>query len=85
MDSIFSELIELKSKLDKINELKAETEYASAEYDKLTDEAIDLVNQIGTLGNLLNIHCESAFKAYCKVTIPLRVARGGKFYYGEDK
>ena len=84
MDSIFNELNELKSRLDRVNENRTKAPYPSDERDRLTDERIELVNKIGCLANILHIHCEARFKAYQDVEIPLRVARGGKFYYGEE-
>ena len=84
MNSTFNELNELKNKLDMVNENRARAPFPSDEYDKLTDEAIDIVNQIGCLAKILHIHCEARFKAYQDVETPLRVARGGKFYYGNE-
>lgn len=84
MNSIFNELNELKDKLDRVSENRARAPYASDEHDKLTDEAIDLVNQIECLANILSIHCNATYKAYQDIEIPLRVARGGKFYYGKE-
>ena len=85
MNNIFNELNELKDKLDRVNENRSRAPYPSDERDKLTDEAIELVNKIGIMTEILNIHCNASFKAYQDVEIHLRVARGGKFYYGEDK
>lgn len=84
MNKIFDELNELKDKLDSVNANRSRAPFPSDEYDKLTDEAIDIVNQIGSLANILHIHCEASYKAYEDIQIPLRVARGGKFYYGEE-
>lgn len=84
MNNIFNELNELKDKLDRVNENRTRAPYPSDEHDKLTDEAIELVNSIGIMANILNIHWDASFKAYQDVTIPLRIARGGKFYYGEE-
>ena len=84
MDKIFNELNELKDKLDKVNENRARAPSASDEHDRLTDEAIDIVNRIGCLAEILHIHCEARFEAYLDVEIPLRVARGGEFYYGNE-
>ena len=84
MDGIFRELNELKSKLDNIVKNRASVLFPSDEYDKLTDEAIDLVNQIECFANILSIHCNATYKAYQDVEIPLRIARGGKFYYGKE-
>lgn len=84
MNNIFNELNELKDKLDRVNENRTRTPYPSDEHDKLTDEAIDIVNKIGCLAEILHIHCEARFKAYQEVNIPLRVARGGNFYYGKE-
>ena len=84
MNGIFNELNELKNKLDRVNENRARVPYPSDEYDKLTDEAIELVNKIGINAEILSIHCEASFKAYQDVEVPLRVARRGKFYYGKE-
>lgn len=84
MNSTFNELNELKNKLDMVNENRARAPFPSDEYDKLTDEAIELVNKIGIKTEILRIYCEASFKAYQDVEIPLRVARGGKFYYGKE-
>lgn len=84
MNDIFNELNELKDKLDRVNKNRARAPYPSDEHDKLTDEAIELVNKIGIMAEILNIHCEASFKTYQDVDIPLRVARGGKFYYGKE-
>ena len=84
MDKIFNELNELKSKLDIAIKNRNSVPHPSDERDRFTDEAIDIVNQIGCLANILHIHCEARFKAYQDVEIPLRVARVGKFYYGNE-
>lgn len=84
MNNIFNELNELKNRLDRVNENRYRAPYPSDEHDKLTDEAIELVGEIGTMAEILNIHCNASFKAYQDVEIPLRVARGGKFYYGKE-
>ena len=84
MNNIFNELNELKNRLDRVNENRSIAPYPSDEHDKLTDEAIGLVNEIGIMAEILNIHCNASFKAYQDVNIPLRVARGGKFYYGKE-
>lgn len=84
MNEIFRELNELKDKLDRVNENRTRAPYPSDEHDKLTDEAIELVNKIGIMAEIIKIHCDAMFKAYQDVNIPLRVARGGKFYYGEE-
>lgn len=84
MNNISNELNELKDKLDMVNENRTRTPYPSDEHDKLTDEAIELVNKIGIMAEILNIHCEARFEAYQEVNIPLRVARGGNFYYGKE-
>lgn len=84
MDRIFNELNELKNRLDIVNENITRAPYPSNEHDKLTDEAIGLVNEIGIMAEILHIHCEARFKAYQEVNIPLRVARGGKFHYGKE-
>ena len=84
MNDIFNELNQLKNRLDRVNENRARAPYASDEHDKLTDEAIDLVNQIGCLAQILHIHCDGCFKAYQDVETPFRIARGGKFYYGKE-
>lgn len=84
MNNIFKELNELKNRLDRVNENRSRAPYPSDEHDKLTDEAIELVNKIGIMAEILNIHCNARFKAYQDVEIHLRVARGGKFYYGKE-
>ena len=84
MNNIINELNELNDKLDRVNENRSRAPYPSDEHDKLTDEAIELVNAIGIMAEILHIHCEARFKAYQDVEIPSRVARGGKFYYGEE-
>ena len=84
MNNVFRELNELKEKLDRVNENIDRAPYPSDEHDKLIDEAIELVNKIGSMADILNIHCDARFKAYQDVEIPLRIARGGKFYYGEE-
>lgn len=84
MDKIFNELNELKIKLDIAIKNRDSAPFTSDERDRFTDEAIDIVNQIECLAEILHIHCEARFKAYQDVEIPLRVARGGKFYYGKE-
>lgn len=84
MDKIFNELNELKSKLDIAIKNRNSSPFPSDERDRFTDEAIDIVNQIGCLANILHIHCEARYNAYQDVEIPLRVARGGEFYYGKE-
>lgn len=84
MDNIFDELNKLKSKLDSVNQNMDSSPFPSDEHDMFADEAIEIVNNIGCLAKILHIQCESSFKAYKDVEIPLRMARGGKFYYGEE-
>lgn len=84
MDKIFNELNELKSKLDIAIKNRNSAPFPSDERDRFTDEAIDIVNQIGCLAEILHIHCEARYKTYQDVEIPLRVARGGEFYYGNE-
>lgn len=84
MDKIFNELNELKSKLDIAIKNRNSAPFPSDERYRFTDEAIDIVNQIGCLANILHIHCEARFSTYLEVEIPLRVARGGEFYYGKE-
>ena len=84
MDKIFNELNELKSKLDIAIKNRNSAPFPSDERDRFTDEAIDIVNQSGCLANILHIHCEARFNTYLEVEIPLRVARGGEFYYGKE-
>ena len=75
MDNIFDELNKLKSKLDSANKNMDNSPFPSDERDMFADEAIEIVNDIGCLAEILHIHCESRFKGYKDVEIPLRIAR----------
>ena len=81
MNELFKEIINYKNELEIIEELRDAVEYGSDEHDELTDKRISLYGKISALADIIKIHCDAAEKVYQDISIPQRVAKGGKFYH----
>lgn len=80
MKRVIDEINRLQSRLEKVEKKRDAAVYGSDEHDKLTDERISIITKLGTNAEILKIYCDAAFKTYDDISIPLRMAKKGKFY-----